>query len=168
MIGLARGASAVIVEALLLLTGISLAVLLSSAVMSRVSAFQNRFTSAFSEVVQSMSERLAYVYSTYNEVEGAFAVYVKNVGSYSVYGVEMSTVFFGTVGSSYYFPYCSAGVFTGCWRFIEFNNANGIVEPAETVVIYIYNSTSVAPPYYFKLITPKGSIVESEFTLIHR
>ncbi len=167
MRGLVRGASTVIVEALLLLTGISLAILLSSAVLSRVSILQSRFTSIFSEVVQSMSERLTYVYGTYNESENAFVIYVKNVGNYPVYDLSRSTVLFGTVGSSQFFPYCSS-TYSSCWRFVEFGTSNSVVEPTETIAIYIYNSTIIESPYYFKLVTPKGSIVESEFTLIPR
>jgi len=144
---LSRGASNVIAEALLLLVGISLAAALSSAVLSRVSAIQSRFSVAVSELTQALGERLAYVYATYSPSSGAFVVYLKNVGSNPVYQVGGSTVLFGNVEGMEYLPYCSGDQRVRCWELVEFGVANGVVEPAETVAVYIYNTTSITPPY---------------------
>ena len=162
---MSRGASNVIAEALLLLVGISLAAALSSAVLSRVSAIQSRFSAAVSELTQALGERLAYVYATYSPSSGAFVVYLKNVGSNPVYQVGGSTVLFGNVEGMEYLPYCSGDQRVRCWELVEFGVANGVVEPAETVAIYIYNTTSITPPYRFKLVTPRGTPVEATFTV---
>lgn len=161
---LGRGVSNVIAEALLLLVGVSLAALLSSAIISRMSYFQSRFSAAVSEMSQAISERLAYVYGTYVQSERAFVVYLKNVGDHPVYEVDKSTILFGSRGSLQYIPYCSVQQSADCWKLTEFGVVNGVVDPAETVAIYIYNSTSLEPPYRFKLVTPRGSSVEAEFS----
>lgn len=161
---LGRGASNVIAEALLLLVGISLAASLSSVVLSRVSTIQSRFSVAVSELSQAMGERLTYIYATYSPSAGAFVVYLKNVGSNPIYQIDRSTLLFGSGESLQYLPYCSDQK-VNCWELVEFGVANGVVELTETVAIYIYNSTSISPPYRFKLVTPRGSSVEAIFTI---
>jgi len=161
---LSRGVSNVIAEALLLIVGVSLAATLLSAVLSQVSTIQSRFSVAISELAQSLSERLTYVYATYSPSEGAFVMYLKNVGSYPVYRLNASTVLFGSAENLLYLPYCGSQL-VGCWKVVELGVANNTLEPAETVAIYVYNSTSLSPPYRFKLVTVRGTSVEATFTV---
>jgi archaellum component FlaG (FlaF/FlaG flagellin family) len=161
---LGRGVSNVVAEALLLVVGVSLAAALLSAVVSRVSIVQSRFSNVVSELAQSVVERLAYVYATYSPSEGAFVVYLKNVGSYPIYQLNASTVLFGGAEGLQYLPYCSSQR-VGCWRVVELGVVNNTLDPAETVAVYVYNSTSVTPPYRFKLVTARGTAVEATFTV---
>lgn len=161
------GVSNAIVEALLIIVSVSVATILASTVLSKLSEFQNRFTAISSESLQGLSERLAYIHATYDSSNECFVVYVKNVGNYPVHAFDRATVLFGGSGSNVnYIPYSSSpSPGCGCWGFKEFGVANGVVDPAETIAIRIYNSTPLDPPYRFKLVTSKGTSISVDFSL---
>lgn len=165
MVTLARRAvSSVIAEALLIIVGVSLAATLASVVLSRVSVLQSRLVSLSADAVQALSERLAYVYALYDGSNDRFAVYVKNVGKYPVYPIDGFTILFGdTSHASYYGLSTNPSPRCRCWSYEEFGVSNGIVEPGELVVFYIYNATIIRTPYYFKLVTARGSALEASF-----
>lgn len=167
MVGLIRkGISAIVIESILIIAGVTLAVIFSSTVMSKFSEFQSRFAATTSEAIQGMSERLTYVYGTYSSSNGCFIVYIKNVGNYPVYSLERASVIFGSIGAATYVPYSdSANSGCGCWTYDEFSIHNGVLDPSEVVAIKIYNSSTIEPPYYLKFTTSKGTSVEAEFTL---
>lgn len=164
---LRHGVSGAIVEALLIIVSVSVATILASTVLSKLSEFQSRFTVVSSESLQGLSERLAYIHATYDPSNECFVVYIKNVGSYPVYAFDRATVLFGGSGSNInYVPYSnSPSPGCGCWEFKEFGVVNGVVDPTEVVAIKIFNSTPLDPPYKFKLVTSKGTIISADFSL---
>ncbi|MCS7108964.1 MAG: hypothetical protein N3G48_07455 [Sulfolobales archaeon] len=162
------GISNLLVEALLIIVGVTVAVSFSSVVMSRLSEFQSRFTVVSSEAIQGFSEKLIYVHATYDPNLKCFLIYLKNVGSYPIQSLSRASIIFkGGNSFAMYIQYSdspSAGC--GCWDFVEYGVGNGVIDPAETVAIRIYNSTAIQPPYYLKFITSRGTSVECEFTLL--
>lgn len=164
---MSRGISNIVIEALLIIAGITLAVIFSSTAMSKLSEFQSRFSVISSEVIQSASERLAYVYATYSPADGCFIIYVKNVGSYPVYSLERGSLIFGSVGSGTYVHHSGSATYgCGCWNYVEYGVVNGVLDPSETMAIKVYNATAVIPPYYFKFVTSKGTSISAEFDIV--
>jgi len=159
-----RAVSSVIAEALLIIVGVSLAATLASVVLSRVSVLQSRLVSISADAVQALSERLTYVYALYDEPNERFIIYIKNVGRYPVYPIEEFTVFFGdTSHASYYVLSTNPSPKCGCWSYEEYGTSNGVIEPGELVAFYVYNASVVRAPYYFKLVTARGSSLEVTF-----
>ncbi len=164
-----NGVSGIIVEALLLVVGVSLAILFSSTVMSKLSEFQSRFTVISSQTIQSFSEKLTYVHATYNSSEGCFLIYIKNAGSYAISSLDRATTIFGPIGAATYIPFSnSPAAGCGCWNYVEYEIVNNALDPYETIAIKIYNSTPLTPPYYFKFVTSRGTSLEAEFSSLLR
>ncbi|MCX8185157.1 MAG: hypothetical protein RMI56_04410 [Sulfolobales archaeon] len=159
-----RGISNVIAEALLIIVGVSLAAALASTVLSRVSILQSRLAGVSADVIQSFSERLSYVYSYYDDSMKCFTIYVKNVGRYPIYPVDQFTVFFGDTSQALYYRLArDASAGCSCWKYEELGTSNGVIEPGELVAIYLFNSSIVRAPQYFKLVTARGTALEVEF-----
>ncbi len=164
-----RGIAGPLSEALLVIVGVVLALLLASTVFSKISLFQSKIDVLSSELSRAMSEKFSYVYATFNETDSSFIIYLKNTGAYPIYGIEEFTVVFGSVGSALYYPYsASATTNSSSWKYIELGNRNNVWDPGETLEIIIYNSTTLDPPFFFKLTTANGNSVQVEFSLTPR
>ncbi len=156
-------------EALLIVVGIVLALLLASTIFSKISVFQSKVDVLSSQLSRAMSEKFSYVYATYNESDSSFVIYLKNTGDYPIYAIDEFTVVFGSVGSALFYPYnASASTNSSSWKYVELGNKNNIWDPGETLEIIIYNSTTINPPYFFKVTTANGNSVQVEFSLTPR
>ncbi len=166
---LRKGIAGPLSEALLIVVGIILALLLASTVFSKLSLFQSKIDVLSSELSRSMSEKFSYIYATFNETDSSFIVYLKNTGDYPIYALEKFTVIFGSVGSALFYPYnSSATTGSGAWKYEELGNNNDVWDPGETIKIIIYNSTSIDPPFFFKITSANGNSVQAEFSLTPR
>ncbi len=157
------GISAPITEALLLLVGITIAVVLGLALLSKTSILQSRFTSVIADVSRSVSERMSFVYATYNSSGGYFIIYLKNVGSQPIHAIDRATLIFGNSTSALFYEYNESGG-PGTWRYVELMRKNHVWDPTETIAVIVYNSTTIEPPYYFKFTTYSGASVTGEFS----
>lgn len=157
------GVSAPITEALLLIVGITVAAVLGLALLSKTGILQSRFTSVIADVSRSVSERMTFVYATYNSSGGYFIIYLKNVGSQPIHAVDRATLIFGNTTSATFYNYNESGG-SGTWRFVELMRKNYVWDPAETIALIVYNSTTIEPPYYFKFTTYSGTSISGEFS----
>ncbi len=164
-----RGVAGPLSEALLIVVGIIVTLLLASTVFSKISLFQSKIDVLSSQLSQAMNEKFTYVYATFNESDSSFIIYLKNTGEYPIYSLDKFTVVFGSVGSALYYPYNEfASTNSSSWRYVELGNKNGVWDPGETLEIIVYNSTTINPPFFFKLTTANGNSVQVEFSLTPR
>ena len=71
-----RGVAGPLSEALLIVVGIIVTLLLASTVFSKISLFQSKIDVLSSELSHAMNERFTYVYATFNESDSSFIIYL--------------------------------------------------------------------------------------------
>jgi len=166
------GHATVVVEAIVMISAVIAASVFASALVTKVGELRQAVAAAIRSQVERVEIDAVATYATYDPGQSCFLVYIKNVGRYSVpYAyLPKADVYFGSTGSAQLYSYDSDGnPAPGEWSFTEaLGNGNDRWEPGETIVLRIYNSTAVDPPYYVKFVLPSGSSVEAVFSEVPR
>jgi flagellar protein FlaG len=96
--------SAPITEGILLIGAVIMAAGISAAVMGHAGVFQSAFSTATSAEKDIILTKIKILYAT-NSSSTTATVWVKNIGSNPITGVENVDVYFGKIGSITRIPY---------------------------------------------------------------
>ena len=160
------GFTSVVVEGILLISAVVAASVFAAAFLTKMGEVKDAFVYSTKANIARVKTKITVVYATYNDSEGFFVVYAKNVGQYEVSPISKIDVYFGSLGKAVLYSYDFDGIFSpGEWTYIEFTGKKvDIWEIGETIEIKVYNSTTIDPPYYVKIVLPYGESVEETFS----
>lgn len=163
------GYSSVIVEAIFTIASIIAASVFATLLVGKMNEFHDIFALTVKSKIQNMKINIAITYAAYDDSQGFFLVYAKNIGKKTIVALPSADLYFGTLGSAKLYMYDGDGIFSpGEWRFEESTNPDNYWSPGETIIFKIYNETSIDPPYYVKIVLPEGSYAEETFSIIPR
>jgi len=149
-----------VTTAILVVAGVIVAALVVSAVLSQYYLVDSTIRVASWRLEDRLKTRVDIVHGA---IEGNhFVVFAKNTGSrpIAIGEVEASDLYFGRSCETLY----RLGSDPGSWSYEEVE-VDGVWRVGETLIIRVYNSTSIgSPPYCVKLVLPNG--VSSEGTIL--
>ena len=153
--------STVISTAIIVIAGVLMASIFAIAVISQVGAIDSTFKSLSRNALDKMKTSIDIVYLTVNDTY--FVVYVKNTGqrSISINELYSTDIYFGNGTKVKLYTYGTSGL--NIWNYTETISDN-TWGTGETLIIRIYNSTSIEGPYYIKIVLPNGVSDEDTFT----
>jgi archaellum component FlaG (FlaF/FlaG flagellin family) len=115
-------------------------------------------TSMERQADQKLQTQIQIIHAT--QTGANVVLWVKNVGSLRIAGLESSDLFFGPEGNYVRIPYATG---TPDWQYVIENGSNW--DPAATIRITIYGYTPLNPGRYFvKLVLPNGVSDEFNFS----
>ena len=160
------GFTSVVVEGILLIAAVVAASVFAAAFLTKMGEVREAFLYSMKASVAKVKTKIVITYATYDDTQGLFLVYAKNVGQYDVLPIDKIDVYFGSLGKAGLYSYDYDGVLSpGEWNYVELSGKRANVwEVGETVEIKIYNSTVVNPPYYVKIVLPYGESAEETFS----
>jgi len=157
------GFATVAAEAILLVAVIVCASIFASTITAKMIEMKQSVDVKTKDVVETAKTEVVIAYITYDDSEGCFKVYIKNVGKVPVYDVRKFTIVFGEYGKATLHEYSSPAI-PGTWNYTEYDTANNILDVQEIISINIFNSTTLTNPCYVKIVLPNGMSVEEVFT----
>ncbi len=157
-------ATSVVVEGILMIAAIITASIFASTFFVKLMEMRD----VMSGMARGYSERLKtsimIIYATYFKDQGYFVVYAKNIGKSSIFIKRMNIYFGNTTKMDLYLYNYDGIVEKGEWDYVEVDGvSDGLWNPGETLTIYIYNMTSIEPPYTVKIVAPNGYKTEETF-----
>ena len=156
------GFATVAAEAILLVAVIVCASIFSSTIIAKMIELKQSIDVETRDVVETAKTEVVIVYITYDDNEGCFKVYIKNVGKVPIYDIRRFTIIFGEHGKATLYEYSSSAI-PGTWNYTEYDAANNILDVQEIISINIFNSTTLSSPCYIKIVLPNGVNVEEVF-----
>ena len=157
------GSSTTIAHALLTIAAITVASAFAFAMILKTGSL----TSTISQLVFSQTNELrtdlTIVEVQYDPGLGAFVVYVKNTGLSDIPSsqLELTDVYLGTYGESLSLYLYKATGGTGYWNYTKTLSTTPSWVAGETIIMYVYNSTQVNPPYHVRVVLPGGEGAET-------
>ena len=148
----------VVVTAMLLVAGVVSAVYVFKSIFPVVAQSSDAMTSMERRMDEQLQTQIQIVHAvqTGTEVE----VWIKNVGSLRIAGLETADLFFGPEGNFARIPYSTG---TPNWQYVVENGTNW--DPTTTIRITIFGYTPLNPGRYFvKLVLPSGVSDEYYFS----
>jgi len=153
--------STVISTAIIMIAGVLVASIFAIAIISQVGTIDSTFKSLSRNALDKMKTSIDIVYLTVNDTY--FVVYVKNIGqrSISINELNSTDIYFGNDTKVKLYTYGTSG--SNIWNYTE-TVSDKTWSTGETLIIRIYNSTSIEGPYYIKIVLPNGVSDEDTFT----
>lgn len=157
--------STVVTVAILTVAGIIMASTLAVALLSNVGTIDSMFRVLLQNTLNKAKTSIDVVHLTLNTSNNKyyFIIFLKNTGQRSISSTELENtdVYFGDENSVMLYPYGITGL--GVWNYSEIKN-DGSWSPGETLIIRIYNTTSLpGSTYYVKVVLPNGVSDEAVF-----
>lgn len=148
----------VIVTSMLILAGVISAVFVWKAVFPAVAQSSDALTSMERQADEKLQTQIQIIHAA--QTGSDVVLWVKNVGSVRILGIESSDLFFGPEGNFVRIPYASG---TPDWQYVIENGTNW--DPTATVRITIYGYTPLSSGRYFlKVVLPNGVSDEYSFS----
>ncbi|RLG76103.1 MAG: hypothetical protein DRO12_04745 [Thermoprotei archaeon] len=147
--------------AIITVAGVIMASMLAIALLSQVGAVDSALKVVSKNVMERMKTSIDIVQVAQNGTY--FVVYVKNTGSRGISQSELekTDIYFGQDCSRLYL-YNTSGLWI--WNYSE-TDVDGVWSPGETLIVRIYNGSSLGdPPYCIKIVLPNGVSDEDTFT----
>lgn len=158
------GSSSVVVESILMIAAIVAASVFASSFVVKLAEFKDSFNSVVRSYSDKVKTDIMIVYATYLNSTESFVVYARNIGKTSIFIKSMSVYFGNTTELDLYTYDYDGEPALGEWDYTIANAPdNGLWEPGETLIIYIYNVTTLTPPYIVKLVLPNGYVAQETF-----
>jgi len=147
-----------------MIAAIVAASIFASSFVVKLAEFKDSFNSVMRSYSDKVKTNIMIIYATYLNSTGSFVVYARNIGETSVF-IKSISVYFGNTTELDLYTYDYDGVpAPGEWDYSTVNSPdNGLWEPGETLVFYIYNVTTLTPPYVVKLVLPNGYVAQETF-----
>ncbi len=152
------GASTTIAHAVLTIAALAIAASFAFAIILKTGSL----TSSISQLIFSQSNELrtdiTIIDVYYSSTNSSFIIYVKNTGSLDISStsLQQTDVYLGTYGGELKLYTYSATGGGGKWNYTETDASTTGWSSGETIVIRVYNTTSVSTPYQVKIILPNG------------
>jgi len=144
------GVSVTISHALLTIVAITLAVSLAIAVLSQLSIVLNTISISVKQRSDSLRTIIAITNAYYDSANSKFHIFAKNIGDIPYSDLENIDVYIGSAGGALDFYNISTNNIT------EYNVADGVWSPGETIEIVIETTKTYDPPYEVKIVLSNG------------
>lgn len=145
----------VIVTSMLIVAGVISAVFVWKSVFPAIAESSDAMTSMERQADQKLQTQIQIIHAA--QTGANIELWVKNVGSVRVVGIESSDLFFGPESNYVRIPYAAG---SPDWQYVIENGSNW--DPTATIRITIYGYTPLTSGRYFvKLVLPDG--VSDEF-----
>jgi len=151
------GESTTITHALLTIAAVTIASIFAFVMLTKISALNSSISQMIYSNVNSMESSITIIDFYYSPLNQSFVVFVKNTGSMDISPTfaNMTDVYLGTYGQGLTLFTYSTSQSPGHWSYAK-TQTDSSWKAGETIVIYIYNTTSVSPPYQVKIVMPSG------------
>ena len=149
-----------IVTALLIIAGVISAIFVFNAIYPAIQQSGDAMTSMERRIDDRMKTQVQIVHAARSGDDAV--IWIKNVGSTRIVGLEGSDLFFGPEGNFVRLPY--GGTATPHWSYTVENDSEW--KPSATIKITISGFTFLAPGtrYFVKIVTPIGISDELYFS----
>ncbi|PNV78654.1 MAG: hypothetical protein C0179_08570 [Fervidicoccus sp.] len=151
------GESTTITHAILTIAAVTIASIFAFVMLTKISALNSSVSQMIYSNVNSMESSVTIIDFYYSSQNQSFIVFVKNTGSMDISPSfsSMTDVYLGTYGQgSVLYTYASSPSL-GHWSYTK-TQPDPSWKAGETIIIYIYNTTTVLPPYQVKVVMPNG------------
>jgi type III secretory pathway component EscS len=154
------GESTAVAHAIFIIVSTIVAGLVAAVVIGKLGTLQSVISQGIQEEEYAYGVKLSVVYGYFNDSLGAYIIYVKNSGVEALRNISEIDVYLGNVtGVLQYYSYNSNGG-KGHWNYTELGIKDGVWEPKETVIIYVYTGSSLGDLVKVKLVLPWGTSFE--------
>jgi len=106
--------------------------------------------------------RIIYVGGGFNRSEECIFIVLENCGKKPIEALDRIRIVYGCAGKVFSPAYSQIPSF-GCWSFREMVYSNGRWEVGEPLILRIYNSSSLQPPYFVELHLDNGLTYSFKF-----
>ncbi|MBN1161556.1 MAG: hypothetical protein JXA17_06400 [Dehalococcoidales bacterium] len=154
-----------ITTALLIVAGVVCMIFVFNSVYPMINRSSQAMTSMAEQVDERMKSRINIVHAANNSTRTLVYLWIKNVGTQRILGVEESDLFFGQEDDFERIPYVEdAGTDYPRWAF-ELENDTEWKTSATIKVTITYDSDPGAGTYFAKFIIPNGIFDEFYFSM---
>jgi flagellar protein FlaG len=148
----------VMVTILLIIAGMVCTVVVINTVYPAITGSSGAIAEASSKIDDRIRSQIKIIEIAHQDND--VYVWVKNVGSSRIVGVDKGDVFFGLEGNFARIPYGGSGSPKPYWDYSVENSTEW--GPTATIKITIHLQSATAGTYYFKLVTQNG-VSDEEF-----
>ncbi len=156
------GESTAIVHAILTIVGVIMASIFAAYVISRMGYVNSVLSNVLNNKLEELQTNIKIVAGFYNQTQGEYVIYVKNVGSVEISEKSLynrSEVYIGPY-NGYPRMYVISNVASSSTATIDDLDGDNIWSPGETLVIYVpYNATGLTA-VEVKVVLPSGASAE--------
>ncbi|MEM3970957.1 MAG: hypothetical protein QW736_07030, partial [Fervidicoccaceae archaeon] len=151
------GESTTITHALLTIAAITIASIFAFVMLTKISALNSSISQIIYSNVNNMENSITIIDFYYNSSNQSFVVYVKNTGNADISPgfASMTDIYLGTYGFGPILYTYSSTPSPGHWTYIKLQ-PDISWKSGETIIMLIFNTTSISPPYSLKIVLPGG------------
>lgn len=151
------GESTTITHALLTIAAITIASIFAFVMLTKISTLNSSISQMIYSNVNGMESSITIIDFYYDSQNQSFVVFVKNTGSMDISPTfaSMTDVYLGTYGQGTSLYTYSSSPSPGHWSYTK-TQPTASWKAGETIVILVYNTTAVIPPYQIKIVMPNG------------
>lgn len=155
------GFSTTVTHAILIVAAVTAASILTSTVLFKLGAVSSAISQSVGSQVEKMLTDVTILGVFYNSTGGYFVVYAKNTGKVAISQLDLASadVYLGTYGSALELYTYNSTAGAGYWNYSK-TKPSPSWEVGETIVVAVYNRTSVEPPYHVRLCLPNSAVGE--------
>ncbi len=155
------GESTTVAHALLTIVAITLATTFGVAMLGRLGYIQSAIADFFKIKTNMLRTNIRIITGFYNETEGMYVIYVKNVGAVNIPLSELNKtdVYLGPYGGEIKLYYYGNGTL-GTWTASDVNK-DGSWESGETLIIKVNTGARISESVYVKIVLPSGASDEA-------
>ena len=151
----------IIVTALLLIAGATSAVLMFNSIYPAMSQSTQAMVGMERRIDEQMKSEVQIIHAAQSSTDNTVLIWVKNVGSIRVIGVNTADLFFGPQGAFTRIPY--GGNANPHWVYSVQNASDW--DPTATIQITIVGYSPLNPGQYFcKFVLPNGVVSDYYFS----
>lgn len=156
-----------ITTALLIIAGVVCMIFVFNSVYPMINRSSQAMTSMAEQVDERMNSRINIVHASNNSTRTAVYLWIKNVGTQRILGIQESDLFFGQEDDFARIPYVDdAGGTNPCWSYIVENDPDSEWKTSITIKVTVtYDSDPGAGTYFAKFIIPNGVYDEFYFSM---
>lgn len=148
----------VLVTLLLIIAGVVCSVVVINAAYPAVTGSSGAVTDAASKINDRIRSQIKVI-EIANQNDNLY-VWIKNVGSSRIGGIDSSDVFFGPEGNFARIPY--GGLIKPYWDYVIENGTEW--GPTATIKITIHLPSAPSGTYHFKVVIPNGISDEKSYS----
>ena len=142
----------VMVTLLLIIAGVVCSVVIINAAFPAITGSTRAITDTAGKISDRIRSQVKIIESA--STGSDFYVWIKNVGTSRILGIESSDVFFGPEGNFARVPQGTTGSSEPYWEYSIENDSKWA--PSATIKITIHSGDTLSGSYYFKMVIPNG------------
>ncbi len=152
------GASTTIAHALLTIAAIAVAATFAFTMIAKTTTLNSGISQMLFSQSQNLRMDITIIDFYYDTTNNYFTIYAKNTGyiDINLSLLNDTDIYLGEYGSELdLYTYNQTGG-AGHWNYTQTDNDSSVWSTGETLVIHLFNQTSIDTPYYLKMVLPNG------------